>query len=305
MLNAHTLALSQSGRAGRIVNTQDLFQGALLPAALLLVLTVVVALWKGRDLPAAARGRLSGGDAAAAIATVVGLLGLLAGVATGRLYAVEAAAAGAVALFLGALVTGRLRGRVLPDILGACLANTGALFALLLAATTFTLVLRVLGTDRVVADFVSALPGSEGVATATVLAMIGLSAFVLDAFEIIFVIIPILAPPLLLRVEDATWVAVLILLALQTSYLLPPLGFALTLTRGLARSPAPLPKLVRAVMPYLAAQLVVLGLVFCLPRLVRAPDAPARARPAAPAGPAGPMIPLPDLPPELAPVQIR
>jgi TRAP-type mannitol/chloroaromatic compound transport system permease large subunit len=304
MLNAHTLALSQSGRAGRIVNTQDLFRGVLLPAALILVLTVAVALWKGRRLPAVPATRLPGRDLAMAAATVCGLVGLLAGVASGHLYAVEAAAAGAVALFLAALGSGRLGRGALPPILAACLANTGALFALLLAATTFTLVLRVLGTDRLVADAVSALPGGPGPATAVVLGAIGLSAFVLDAFEIIFVVVPIVAPPLLLRVEDATWVAVLILLALQASYLLPPLGFALTLTRGLAGVPAPLPKLVRAVLPYLLAQLLVLGCVFALPWMVR-PMEPALPRVAPPAAPEGPSSPFPDLPPELPPPDIR
>jgi hypothetical protein len=91
---------------------------------------------------------------------------------------------------------------------------------------------------------------------------------------------------------------------LQTSYLLPPLGFALTLTRGLARVPAPLPKLVRAVLPYLAAQLLVLACVFGMPRMVRPLDEPTPPRATSPA-PAGPAMPFPDLPPELPPPQFR
>ena len=72
-----------------------------------------------------------------------------------------------------------------------------------------------------------------------VLGVIGLCAFVLDAFEIIFVIVPIVIPPLLIRVADARWVAVLVLLTLQSSFLLPPFGYALMMVRGAAKNPAP------------------------------------------------------------------
>ena len=121
------------------------------------------------------------------------------------------------------------------EVLGQAMATTGALFALLIAATTLTLVLRMLGTDRLVADWVTALPGGDLAVTAIVLGAIGLSAFVLDAFEIIFVIVPIVIPPLLIRVADARWVAVLVLLTLQTSFLLPPFGYALMMVRGTLR----------------------------------------------------------------------
>ena len=116
------------------------------------------------------------------------------------------------------------------------MAMTGALFALLVAATTFTLVLRILGTDRLVADWVTALPGSDDLGGRGDRARrIGLCAFVLDAFEIIFVIVPIVVPPLLMRVADARWVAVLMLLTLQASFLLPPFGYALMMVRGTLR----------------------------------------------------------------------
>jgi TRAP-type mannitol/chloroaromatic compound transport system permease large subunit len=161
---------------------------------------------------------------------------------------------------------------------------TGALFSLLLAATTFTLVLRLLGTDTLVSDVVSAIPGGDMPATVAVLAVIGLCAFVLDAFEIIFVIVPIVIPPLLVRVADARWVSVLVLLTLQSSFLLPPFGYALMMVRGAAKSPAPFGAFVRALAPFLAAQWLVLLLVLTMPALIhlgenaaditRAPAAP-------------------------------
>ncbi len=154
------------------------------------------------------------------------------------------------------------------------MAITGALFSLLLAATTFTLILRLLGTDRLVSNLVVAIPGSDRLAVAAVLGVIGLCAFVLDAFEIIFVVVPIVIPPLLLRVADARWVSVLVLLTLQSSFLLPPFGYALMMVRGAVKPPAPFRAFVKALMPFLIAQWLLLILVLFVPRLVHLTDKP-------------------------------
>src|SRR3954453_21343191 len=110
---------------------------------------------------------------------------------------------GAFVLLAAGLVPGRLRGAVLNKVLADAIALTGALFSLLVAATTFTMILRLLGTADLVGKMVSSIPGGEIVAVVVVLAAIAISAFVLDAFEIIFVIVPIVVPPLLIRIADA------------------------------------------------------------------------------------------------------
>jgi TRAP-type mannitol/chloroaromatic compound transport system permease large subunit len=188
-------------------------------------------------------------------------------VATGYFYAVEAAAMGATALLLMGFLTGRLHGPALRHVLADAMAITGALFALLIAATTLTLVLRLLGADRLVGDWLIAMPGSEKLVVAIVLVAIGLSAFVLDAFEIIFVIVPIVIPPLLVRVADARWVATLVLLTLQTSFLLPPFGYALMMVRGILKGNVPMGALTRALLPFLLAQWTVLAIVLAVPQL--------------------------------------
>jgi tripartite ATP-independent transporter DctM subunit len=272
MLNAHTIAVTTTGRSDRVINTQDVFHGALGPAALSLALTLAVAWFVGRRVHHAEgadppRETVGIGEAITAATALVALAVLLGGVATGYFYAVEAAAMGATTLLLVGFVSGRLHGAVLRQVLADAMATTGALFALLIAATTLTLVLRLLGTDRLVADWLIALPGSEIAVVAVVLAAIGVSAFVLDAFEIIFVIVPIVIPPLLVRVADARWVAALVLLTLQTSFLLPPFGYALMMLRGTLKEAVPTGALVRALLPFLLVQWTVLGIVLVAPQL--------------------------------------
>jgi TRAP-type mannitol/chloroaromatic compound transport system permease large subunit len=155
----------------------------------------------------------------------------------------------------------------MDELLRDAIALTGALFSLLLAATTFTMVLRLLGTADLAGKLVSFIPGGDLVAVAVVLGAIALSAFVLDAFEIIFVIVPIVIPPLLIRVADARWVSVLVLLTLQSSFLLPPFGYALMMVRGVLKEPVAFRAFLRALAPFLAAQWFLLLLVLLFPQL--------------------------------------
>jgi tripartite ATP-independent transporter DctM subunit len=270
MLQAHTSAVTATGRMDRVINTQDIFHAALAPAGIFLLICVVLAWFagKGRPLTAPVRDPVTSRQVILAAVALIAILILLGGVAAGYFYAVEAAAMGAAALLCAGLISGRLRGVVLREVLHDAIAITGALFSLLIAATTFTLVLRLLGTDRLVSNLVALIPGGDIPAVAVVLGLIGLCAFVLDAFEIIFVIVPIVVPPLLIRVADARWVAVLVLLTLQSSFLLPPFGYALMMVRGASKNPAPFRAFVRALMPFLLAQWMLLVLVLLVPKLV-------------------------------------
>jgi tripartite ATP-independent transporter DctM subunit len=275
MLGAHTIALNATGRRDRIINTQDVFHGALVPGLVFVALCLGVAWWIGhraaRRAPAttaAPSHRVSARQAALAAVTLAFLVALLAGVALGYFYAVEAAAMGAFTLLAIGIATRRLRGEILSSMLREVMATAGALFALLIGATTLTLMLRIYGTDALVSEWITGLPGGERAVVAIVLGAIGLSAFVLDAFEIIFVIVPIVIPPLLIRAPDAVWVAVLVLLSLQASFLLPPFGYALMMARSAMKEVVPLASVLKSLAPFLVVQALVLLAVFAFPDLV-------------------------------------
>jgi hypothetical protein len=70
------------------------------------------------------------------------------------------------------------------------------------------------------------------------------------------------------RVADARWVSVLVLLTLQSSFLLPPFDYALMMVRGAAKNPAPFRPFVRAFVPFLLAQWMLLVVVLMVPKLV-------------------------------------
>ncbi|TMH09183.1 MAG: TRAP transporter large permease subunit [Betaproteobacteria bacterium] len=277
MMSAHTQALNVSAAQNRIINTQDLLHGVLGPAAIVLLLLSLIAAWQARRAPPAEPTPLGRSEAAIATLTVAVIGALLGGVAAGWFYAVEAAACGGVLLLVGGVVSGRLGFGPLNGALRDALDITGSLCALFVSATTFTLLLRSLGTDVLVTAAFARLPGGPAATVAAALAVLLLCGLVLDAYELIFVVVPILMPPVLTRVDDALWVAVLSLLALQMSFLLPPLGYAVMMS-GARIVPHPtLRQLVRALTPYLLGLAAVLALVLAQPRLVHLLDAPAAA----------------------------
>ena len=74
---------------------------------------------------------------------------------------------------------------------------TCMIFVILIGATLFSLVFRGLGGDDMVHRALANLPGGAAGAILVVMLAMFLLGFVMDAFEIIFVVVPIVAPPLL------------------------------------------------------------------------------------------------------------
>src|SRR5262249_15248612 len=82
------------------------------------------------------------------------------------------------------------------------------------------------------------------------------------------------SPPLLIRIPDAVWVSTLVLLTLQASFLLPPVGYALMMTRGLLGSEVGLVTLARSLVPFLTVEALVVGLTLSFPGTVHLLEAP-------------------------------
>ena len=281
MLRAHTEASNLPGfvlGSQRIINTQDVFHAALLPAACVLLLWLLVAWWQGRTLqrPQHADPQpVRPAQWAVSVVSAVVIVLLLGGVFAGRMYAVEAAATGAVALVVATLASRALKTPQWMSVLSDTLNLSGALLALLVGASTFSLVFRLWGTDAWITQSVLASPLPPMLTAALVLLLVALCAWVLDAFEMIFVIIPIVAPPLIARLGDAQQTAVLLLLVLQLSFLIPPMGYAVMMARarsGLAQTS--LWHTLRALLPYIAVQCAVTLVVFVEPWTVHQLDAP-------------------------------
>jgi TRAP-type mannitol/chloroaromatic compound transport system permease large subunit len=103
-----------------------------------------------------------------------------------------------------------------------------------------------------------------------VMLLMFLLGFVIDFIEIVFVIVPIVAPVLLALGVDPVWLGVMMAINLQTSFLTPPFGFALFYLRGVAPPEVRTADIYRGVVPFIALQLLMLALVAMFPAMATA-----------------------------------
>ncbi len=258
------------------VSVGELFAGALLPGLVLvglyLLYLVVLARLRPGLMPPDTAGEgetVSAGRllllAAGPLLLIVAVLGsILGGIATPT----EAAAVGAVGAMGLALAGGHLNLETLRDVVYRTTKVTAMVFMILVGASLFSLVFRGLGGDEMIADFLGGLPGGAVTAMLLVMVVMFLLGFVLDFIEITFVVVPIVGPVLMVMGLDPLWLGVMIALNLQTSFLTPPFGFSLFYLRGVCPDAVPTTAIYRGVVPFIAIQLAVLGLLAAWPALV-------------------------------------
>lgn len=246
------------------VSVSDIFVGALIPGLLLVVLYAGYLLLRVffrpelapvaemTEKPRWGRLLLNLLPATGLILCVLGTI--IAGVATPT----EAAGVGAVGATLLALSQRQLNYQQLKDVCLSTLRISAMVFAILVGASLFTLVFRGFGGDVLVESMFSQLPGGTAFAVLLVMLVIFLLGFILDFIEITFVVVPIVGPILLAMGVDPIWLAVMIAINLQTSFLTPPFGFALFYLRGVTPSHISTVTMYRGVLPFIVIQLLLL-----------------------------------------------
>ncbi len=109
--------------------------------------------------------------------------------------------------------------------------------------------------------------GPHGILIAILLAVFVLG-FVLDWVEITLIILPLVAPVVESLGFDLVWFTILFAVCLQTSFLTPPVGFAIFYIKGVAPPEIKVTDIYRGVTPYIILQLLGLVLVFAFPAIV-------------------------------------
>lgn len=276
--NAYQQAQLKAGIfAPETVAVGDLFVGAILPGMLLVGLYLTYLIGVAYFRPAAVGATLGvrierkpGLPLRALkalippLALVLAVLGsIIGGIATPT----EAAAVGAVGATLMALLKRQLQFKRLLEVSEQTVLITAMVFMILIGASLFALVFRGFGGDDLVHETLSDLPGGVVGAVFAVMLVMFLLGFVLDFIEIIFVVVPLVAPVLLGLGVDPIWLAVMMAVNLQTSFLTPPFGFALFYLRGVAPDSVSTGDIYRGVAPYIFIQLIALALLAAFPAL--------------------------------------
>jgi tripartite ATP-independent transporter DctM subunit len=209
-------------------------------------------------------------------ALIFAVLGsIFAGLATPT----EASGIGALGAIILALFNKKLNLNIFKEVLRDTFNTTGYIFGILVGATCFALVLRELGGDEFIAGIFTGIPfGPYGIIT-VILGMVFFLGFFLDWIEITLIILPILSPVVAgLGLEingfgsidspELVWFAILVAISLQTSFLTPPVGFAIFYLKGVSPPEIKLVDIYKGVIPFIILQLIGLFIVMAYPWLV-------------------------------------
>ena len=269
--------LNQGIFAPKPVSVSDLFAGAMLPGLLLVLLYVLYIIFKsltdGAALPATKKdtNRQDSPSAARLIRSLIAPMGLIIAVLGSILFGLatptEAAGVGATGALMLALLGGNLSIKAITEISESTLKTTAMVFFILVGASIFSLVFRGFGGDELVQSMFVDMPGGKWGALAIVMLTVFLLGFMLDFIEITFVVVPIVAPVLLMLGFDPVWLGVMLAINLQTSFLTPPFGFALFYLRGVTPDAVATSEIYRGVVPFIGLQLLLLALLILWPSL--------------------------------------
>jgi tripartite ATP-independent transporter DctM subunit len=273
--------LQQGNFAPSSVTVSDLFAGALIPGFALVGLYILYLIGMAVFFPATSpamppdptgpRGlALARRLIAVLVAPLLLILAVLGSILGGIATPTEAASVGAVGAILLAAIKGTL-GAALAPVVQRTTQVTCMIFVILIGATMFSLVFRGLGGDNMVHRALTNLPGGAAGAILAVMLAMFLLGFVMDAFEIIFVVVPIVAVPLMaVHKVDPVWLGIMMAMNLQTSYMHPPLGPTLFFLRGVAPPEITTRDIYIGIIPFVVIQLFALVVLWFVPGLATA-----------------------------------
>ncbi len=278
VLLADSISSSSSGDTGVDVGT--LFGAAIVPSVLLVgcyILYILIVSFfypeKAPPMPLeeikAMRGdRYFRTVIKAFVLPLLLIVAVLGSILWGVASPTEAAAIGAFGAVLLTIIQGKFNIGVLKEVMKQTTLLTSMVFLILLGATTFTLVFKTLGGDAFLVDMILEANLSPYVFLVLVLILIFVVGFFIDFIEIIFIIIPVVCPLFMALEMDMLWIAVLIAMNLQTSFLTPPFGFSLFYLKGVSPPEVKTMDIYRGVIPFIFIQITFIVILILFPSLV-------------------------------------
>ncbi len=196
------------------------------------------------------------------------ILAVLGSIFAGIASPTEAAAVGALGATLLTIIQGKFNLPNLQKVMRETTHLTTMVFIILIGATSFSLVFRGLGGDRFLVELISQSALSPAGFIFIVMLAVFIAGFFIDFIEIIFIIVPVVAPLFTALGIDLVWIGILLAVNLQTSFLTPPFGFALFYLKGVAPSEVKTSQIYRGIVPFIIIQLLFLTALVVFPEIV-------------------------------------
>jgi tripartite ATP-independent transporter DctM subunit len=196
------------------------------------------------------------------ILLIVAVLGSIIG---GIAAPTEAASMGALGSVLVAFIARRLDRKVLTETVQNTLRISAMVFFILICAQAFSLAFRGLDGDELIEALFALVPGGPTADVVFMLALLFVLGFFLEWIEICYIVLPMFVPVFAGTDVNMVWLAMLVCLNLQTSFLTPPVGWALFFLKGVAPPGVTSRDIYVGVMPFVALQVAALVMLFFFP----------------------------------------
>ena len=274
MSNAYQRAQNDMGIfSQQTVTVGDLFIGAIVPGIMICLGYLIYTIYKNKNnLHLKDYTNSSNVENLALFKTlmlpIILIFLVLGSIFAGIATPTEAAAIGAFGALIIALINQKVDINFIKETSEKTAVVSTMIFTILIGASIFSLIFRGVGGDDLIDLIFNSLPGGSYTALIFVLLVIFLLGFILDFIEICYVIIPLVAPPLLMMGFDPVWLAILFAINLQTSFLTPPFGFSLFYLRGVADESIQTKEIYKGVIPFIFIQLLILFLVMLFPTII-------------------------------------
>ncbi|MFM8630938.1 MAG: TRAP transporter large permease subunit [Betaproteobacteria bacterium] len=195
---------------------------------------------------------------------VVAVLGSIIG---GVAAPTEAACMGALGSALITLISKRLSWVVLRDVARETTKITAVMMFILMMAQVFALAFRGLHGEDLITKMFEFLPGGVNSDIWFMMLIIFILGFFIEWIEISYIAVPLFLPVLLAQGVDPIWLAMLITVNLQSSFLTPPFGWALFYLKGVAPPGVTIADIYKGVVPFVLMQVIALVIVFMYPQI--------------------------------------
>ena len=180
----------------------------------------------------------------------------------------EAAGVGAFGAMILAVISKKFNLSMLKTVMKETTMTTSMVFMILVGATAFSLVFRGLEGDKFLINLIQNANLTPTSFLIMVMVIVFISGFFIDFIEIVFIIVPVVAPIFVSLGIDLVWIGILLAINLQTSFLTPPFGFALFYLKGVAPPEIKTSHLYKGIIPFVIIQLVFLTLLIVFPELI-------------------------------------
>ncbi len=219
------------------------------------------------ELGAVTLSQLVGRVARGVLPPILLIIAVLGSIMGGIAAPTEAASMGALGALLIVIVSGKFSLDVLQRTMRDTLKVNAMIMLILFGSRLFSITFRGLNGDDLIDSLFAFIPGGFWGQIVFLMVLLFILGCFMEWIEISYIVLPLFLPFFVKNHVNMVWLASVICLNLQTSFLTPPFGWALFFLKGVAPPEIATSDIYRGVVPFIGIQIVGIGILLAFPEI--------------------------------------